>query len=64
MTFEIQLGKQDSQQEAGVLCAFGYNFTVGYAEHTDNHIVYLRGTYDDYCTATEVLNLAGFVNVR
>ena len=59
MTFEIQIGKQDSQQETGVLAAFGYNFTVGYAEHTDNHIIYLRGTFEDYCQATDVLHIAG-----
>jgi hypothetical protein len=59
MTFEIQLCKTDSQQESGVLSAFGYKFSVGCAEHTDNHIIYLYGTYDDYCQATDVLQLAG-----
>lgn len=59
MTFEIQLMKQDSQQEQGVLSAFGFNFTIGYEEHNDNHIIYLRGDYDNFVEATETLEIAG-----
>ena len=59
MNFVIQLGTADSQPAVNVLSFFGYKFTVGLEEHNDNHIIYLRCSYGDYCRATDLLKIAG-----